>query len=872
MKVVQRKNCKSLKNGVPPNLERQIRANKIRYMPLPSQRPYTMVDEGSDCAHLGDGWVVIKTHDETVIDHEGSEKHTVDCATTIVTGGGNSRRVYMARINHALHYPGKTESLVPSHQMAYHGVKVCSLPIPAGGKQRLVVQNKEIQLLSDGKQSFFLNDHPTKRDVKELKRFALTSPVPYRPRDYMYQANLSRALDECPTVEDFNLYQKGDDSPMCEQAQIELRPIRPNSEPLENEPTLDYIRSRRRQRWQGLYDATEYSWKPYQISEWTKRLGNVSVEAVKKTFIATTQLVPSVRHENEMFPKDHHISRFPELACKRLKECFCADVIFLGDKKTNPAILFYGQTSQLLAIYNLKNSQSSAACLEVLYEFIRDFGCPATLKSDFANNMSKGESWKRLTSRLLTDIRASEAHKHNQNTVERAWQDLQRRGLYTIETMCVPKERAFAMYKHLCDANNHTAKSKLNWRTPLEYSQGETPDISVFRFHFWEPVWFLRGPAQMPHRKWVRGRFMGIAWSTGDAMTFVIHPDQDEELGSRTVHRSVVVPRNPDEKQPRQILKNPSDYFFPTPKFTEQADAIVGRKRKSDDLLGVQSEPASSVPGESSKDFPTECPDMSNLGPIETKLREDYLAAALENEELLKQLTTPPGEILDFGNIIKIVSHRRKNKPDGSSDTLFTIETEDGSSMKGIQLEDMKIDCPLMLARYIQDKKLAKNDKQLKVWASKTLKAADKIHMLSKQMSRRLGISLLHNRAHRQVSPDERRAKLKCRRSITVPGAKGKLKKSNSPNKRKSNAMGGFKYGVWVPKNVKEALDVDKKNGNSLWREAIFKEIDALQQFKTFKKVAKATISNSKEKYQFAPLRIIFDVKQVSIVKLRPDM
>jgi hypothetical protein len=250
----------------------------------------------------------------------------------------------------------------------------------------------------------------------------------------------------------------------------------------------------------------------------------------------------------------------------------------------------------------------------------------------------------------------------------RAWQDLQRRGLYTIEIMSVPKDRTFAMYKHLCDANNHTAKAKLNWQTPLEYSQGETPDISVFCFHFWEPVWFLRGPAQMPHRKWVRGRSMGIAWSTGDAMTFVVHPDKDEELGSRTVHRSVVVARHPDEKQPRQILQNLSDFFFPTPKFkTESDDRIVGRKRKSEDLPGEQPNTASPVPGESAEDFPTKCTDMSNLSPIETQLREDYLAAAKENEELLKQLTTPPREIMDFGNVMKVTSHRTKTKSDGSS-------------------------------------------------------------------------------------------------------------------------------------------------------------------------------------------------------------
>ena len=69
-----------------------------------------------------------------------------------------------------------------------------------------------------------------------------------------------------------------------------------------------------------------------------------------------------------------------------------------------------------------------------------------------------------------------------------------------------------------------------------------------------------------------------------------------------------------------------------------------------------------------------------------------------------------------------------------------------------------------------------------------------------------------------------------------------KKKESNSPNKRKSNAMGGYKYGIWVPRNVKEALEEDAKNGNTLWNDAIFKEIQALQQFKTFKILAREVI------------------------------
>ena len=76
--------------------------------------------------------------------------------------------------------------------------------------------------------------------------------------------------------------------------------------------------------------------------------------------------------------------------------------------------------------------------------------------------------------------------------------------------------------------------------------------------------------------------------------------------------------------------------------------------------------------------------------------------------------------------------------------------------------------------------------------------------------------------------------------------------------------MGNYKYGVWVPRNVNEALEVDKKNGNSLWQDSIYKEVEALQQFKTFKAAAKATINAEGKKIQWAPLQMTFDVKEVS--------
>ena len=42
-------------------------------------------------------------------------------------------------------------------------------------------------------------------------------------------------------------------------------------------------------------------------------------------------------------------------------------------------------------------------------------------------------------------------------------------------------------------------------------------------------------------------------------------------------------------------------------------------------------------------------------------------------------------------------------------------------------------------------------------------------------------------------------------------------------------------YGIKVPKLVKQALQLDKENGNDLWAKAIKKEMDALYDMCTFK-------------------------------------
>ena len=73
--------------------------------------------------------------------------------------------------------------------------------------------------------------------------------------------------------------------------------------------------------------------------------------------------------------------------------------------------------------------------------------------------------------------------------------------------------------------------------------------------------------------------------------------------------------------------------------------------------------------------------------------------------------------------------------------------------------------------------------------------------------------------------------------------------------------MGTFKYGVYVPRTIEDALCMDKKNNYTSWEDAIKKEINALQGYGTFKIVSKGKEGGVKKSHQYVPLRMTFDVK-----------
>ena len=131
----------------------------------------------------------------------------------------------------------------------------------------------------------------------------------------------------------------------------------------------------------------------------------------------------------------------------------------------------------------------------------------------------------------------------------------------------------YCMY-FIIDCLNHSAQKELGYRTAMEKMFGHTPDISMFRFHFWEPVWYYEPTAKYPKSNFLPGRFVGIAWDHGDAFTYKIWttPDNDWTKG-RELIRNVVKSRSTTEIEPR------ADYDESSLVFTKGKTKRTKKKR-----------------------------------------------------------------------------------------------------------------------------------------------------------------------------------------------------------------------------------------------------------------------------------------------------
>eukprot|EP00957_Ditylum_brightwellii_P042271 3201576-Ditylum_brightwellii.AAC.1 len=82
-----------------------------------------------------------------------------------------------------------------------------------------------------------------------------------------------------------------------------------------------------------------------------------------------------------------------------------------------------------------------------------------------------------------------------------------------IRKCCVPLSEHDWAQKWCVDVYNVIALCKFAWKSLLEVSMGHMQDISPFRFHLYEPMWYYN-KAKAPDDPWQKAWWLEFASSS----------------------------------------------------------------------------------------------------------------------------------------------------------------------------------------------------------------------------------------------------------------------------------------------------------------------------------------------------------------------
>ena len=117
---------------------------------------------------------------------------------------------------------------------------------------------------------------------------------------------------------------------------------------------------------------------------------------------------------------------------------------------------------------------SESAGPEALKDFFRDIGVPLSIRRD-NSKMQCSEAWNTILRKHNSQDKFTEPCNPQQNPAERKIGHLKNamKRVFNDTNCCA----LLCLACHCEDLFDHTALASLNWRTRMEKSTGETPDI-----------------------------------------------------------------------------------------------------------------------------------------------------------------------------------------------------------------------------------------------------------------------------------------------------------------------------------------------------------------------------------------------------------
>ena len=314
------------------------------------------------------------------------------------------------------------------------------------------------------------------------------------------------------------------------------------------------------------------------VVTWRARLGYPTFECTKATMLHCTSFVKTLQAETREYMRDHYKTRVFATRPRRINDVCYSDTFFSSLRSIRGYKcfqLFAFKLSKFDKVILMKRE----ACAPTAYEdLIRSIGAPNKTVTDNASVLT-GVTWTNINRKYCIETGLTVPHHQHQNYSEGVG------GNFKFAVLKLLHNTPHAPLSYWCYAANFLDKTrrflsqpKLGGKSGFEMIKGETGDISIFRFSWFEPIWFYNPSVSFPKDKIQPGFFLDIAENTGDGFSYEILPvllikDIPIRRNPVTLVRSVVRQRNlvTSDDAPR-CVKSLTGFKF----FNRNGDELFG--------------------------------------------------------------------------------------------------------------------------------------------------------------------------------------------------------------------------------------------------------------------------------------------------------
>ena len=351
-------------------------------------------------------------------------------------------------------------------------------------------------------------DNELEEDFDYLEGLPPISPEVEDLYDYVFDLNISRCIKEAKRSGEWKLLPK----------------IKVPKSVLPKEPNFQTLRP-------------NFGWLP--------------ICRIKDTIKNTTQWYKA---EGRLPMRRHYKTRFPAANVSRLNENVATDTFFSDTPAHDDGIpghggctmtqIFTGCTSHLTKAYPMHSEKQMP---QTLMKFIKEEGAMNNLVGDNAK-VAISHKVQEILDWYCIGQHFSEPEQQNQNPAERRIQDIKRSTNVLMDRTGTPARYWLLCLLFVCYLFNRVAHESLNGQTPILCAHGFVPDISALLFfRWWEPVYFYDDNVSFPSdTKERRGRWVGVAETCGDVLTYMILTDDTEQVVYRSAVRSALSQSDPN--------------------------------------------------------------------------------------------------------------------------------------------------------------------------------------------------------------------------------------------------------------------------------------------------------------------------------------